>query len=179
MGLGQLKRLYSLEVGVLAGRSRNHQGWDPAVGAAGLAELSLFRLQLAVDVVEAQRRNGSSVLVLDNPIGTASRLSFLEMQREVASAMNVQPIYATAVNDLNAVGALENVIRLRNTRADRRTGRRFIEVDPTADGTSREVDAVRMVFDAAPSSTSEPSGVPQRSGRQAVDHEVPDDTRTA
>ena len=34
---------------------------------------------------------------------------------QVANAMSVQLVYATAVKDLNAVGALENIIRLRNT----------------------------------------------------------------
>ena len=137
----------------------------------------LFCALLRLRQGEARQRNGSSVLVLDNPIGTASRLSFLEMQREVAGAMNVQLIYATAVNDLNAVGALENVIRLRNTRADRRTGRRFIEADPTADGTSREVDAVRMVFDTAASSNSEPDGSPRRRDRQTTEIKILNDER--
>jgi hypothetical protein len=101
---------------------------------------------------ESNRRGGSSVLILDNPIGTASRVSFLNMQREVAQAMNVQLIYATAVKDLNAVGALENVIRLRNTRVDRRTGRQFIELEASVNGNSRQVAAARIVFDAAPGS---------------------------
>jgi hypothetical protein len=136
----------------------------------------LFCALLRLRQGEAHRRNGSSVLVLDNPIGTASRLSFLEMQREVAGAMHVQLIYATAVNDLNAVGALENVIRLRNTRADRRTGRQFIEVAPADGGDSREVDAVRIVFETAPSSMNETGG---RSGRQPTNSEVGDDERPA
>ena len=110
---------------------------------------------------ETNRRSGSSVLILDNPIGTASRVSFLDMQREVARAMNVQLIYATAVKDLNAVAG-ENVIRLRNTRVDRRTGRHFIEVDASANGESRQVAAARIVFDAAPSSTAEDSERPPR-----------------
>jgi hypothetical protein len=118
----------------------------------------LFCALLRLRQSEANRRIGSSVLILDNPIGTASRLSFLEMQREVASAMNVQLIYATAVNDLNAVGALENVIRLRNARADRRTGRQFIEVDRAASGGTGQIDAARVVFDTAPSSMNRSSG---------------------
>jgi hypothetical protein len=101
---------------------------------------------------DSKRRCGSSVLILDNPIGTASRVSFLDMQREVAKAMNVQLIYATAVKDLNAVGALENVIRLRNARVDRRTGRHFIEVEPNGQDESQQIAAARIVFDAAPGS---------------------------
>ena len=96
-------------------------------------------------------RKGSSVLILDNPIGTASRVSFLDLQREVAESMNVQLIYATGVKDLNAVGALENIVRLRNSRADRRTGRRIVELDGDGEWIGR-IDAARIVFDSAPSS---------------------------
>lgn len=96
-------------------------------------------------------KKGSSVLVLDNPIGTASRVSFLDLQREVADSMNVQLIYATGVNDLNAVGALENVIRLRNSRVDRRTGRRIVELEGDGQWLG-EIDAARVVFDSPPGS---------------------------
>lgn len=72
-------------------------------------------------------RSASSVLVLDNPIGRASRVRFLELQRDVARAMGVQLIYTTGVNDHEALRALPNVIRLRNERVDRNTGRRLIE----------------------------------------------------
>jgi hypothetical protein len=124
---------------------------------------------------EANRRSGSSVLILDNPIGTASRLSFLDMQREVARAMNVQLIYATAVKDLNAVGALENIIRLRNTRVDRRTGRHFIELEASANGESRQIGAARIVFDVAPSSQIEGNGNPGNDKANPATTEAADD----
>jgi hypothetical protein len=92
-------------------------------------------------------RKGSSVLVLDNPIGTASRQSFLDLQREVAHSMSVQLIYATGIKDLSAVGALENVIRLRNSRCDRRTGRRLVEAEDN-DG----IEAAHITFDSPASS---------------------------
>lgn len=75
-------------------------------------------------------RSASSVLVLDNPIGRASRVRFLELQRDVARAMGVQLIYTTGVNDHEALRALPNVIRLRNERVDRNTGRRLVERGP-------------------------------------------------
>ena len=99
-------------------------------------------------------KKGSNVLLLDNPIGTASRIAFLNLQREVAAAMNVQLIYATGVKDLNAVGALENIIRLRNTRVDRRTNRRFVELRGTEDSI-RQIEATRVAFDSPPGSTVE------------------------
>ena len=96
-------------------------------------------------------RRGSSVLVLDNPIGKASRVSFLDLQREVAQSMNVQLIYATGVKDLSAIGALENIIRLRNSRVDRRTGRRVVEVE-NGDALGGDLQAARIVFDSPPGS---------------------------
>jgi hypothetical protein len=96
-------------------------------------------------------RRGSGVLILDNPIGTASRQSFLDLQREVAQSMNMQLIYATGVKDLSAVGALENVIRLRNTRADKRTGKRLVELDGQAEAVGH-IAAARVTFDSPASS---------------------------
>ena len=107
------------------------------------------------------------------------------MQREVAGAMNVQLIYATAVNDLNAVGALENIIRLRNTRSDGRTGRRFIEAEGNGDGSRGDIETARVVFDAPPSSLiqSNGNGAAHSSGNEvphesrAGESEVRDDAR--
>jgi hypothetical protein len=76
------------------------------------------------------------------------------MQREVAQAMNVQLIYATAVKDLDAVGCLENIIRLRNSRVDRRSGKRLVEVETNgeADTGASSITTARVSFDSAPSS---------------------------
>jgi hypothetical protein len=111
---------------------------------------SLIRLRQQ----EGYGKSSSSVLVLDNPIGTASRIAFLDMQREVAQAMNVQLIYATAVKDLDAVGCLENIIRLRNSRVDRRSGKRLVEVETNgeADTGASSITTARVSFDSAPSS---------------------------
>jgi hypothetical protein len=86
-------------------------------------------------------RYASSVLILDNPIGRASRVRFLELQRDVARAMGVQLIYTTGVNDHEALRALPNVIRLRNERVDRNTGRRLVEQAPAE---TRVIEAARI-----------------------------------
>jgi hypothetical protein len=86
-------------------------------------------------------RRASSVLILDNPIGRASRVRFLELQRDVARAMGVQLIYTTGVNDHEALRALPNIIRLRNERVDRNSGRRLVEHAPDE---ARLVEAVRL-----------------------------------
>lgn len=69
----------------------------------------------------------SSVLLLDNPIGKASRAKFIELQREVAHEMGIQLVYTTGVNDYEALRMLPNLVRLENTRRDRRTGERLLE----------------------------------------------------
>ena len=66
-----------------------------------------------------RRGRATSVLLLDNPIGTVSRPRYLDLQREVARALGIQLIYATGVGDLDAIGTLPNVVRLTNSRRDR------------------------------------------------------------
>ena len=57
---------------------------------------------------------GAGVLVLDNPLGKASYVGFVALQRRVAGDLGVQLVYTTAVRDLGAVGQFPNVIRCRN-----------------------------------------------------------------
>jgi len=87
-------------------------------------------------------RSPTSVLVLDNPIGSSSRVRFLETQRAVARAMGVQLIYTTAVNDREALSTLPNIIRLRNERADRKSGCRVVE--PYVPPDAGMLDGVRI-----------------------------------
>ena len=74
-------------------------------------------------------RSPSSVLLLDNPIGRASRPKFLELQRAVAKEMGVQLIYTTGVDDYGALHALPNIIRLKNSRVNLGTGQRHVELE--------------------------------------------------
>ena len=76
----------------------------------------------------------TGVLICDNPFGKASRTSFIEMQREVARYGGIQLIYTTGINDYEALAMLPNVIRLDNSRQDRRTGERVMELVPAASG---------------------------------------------
>ncbi len=86
-------------------------------------------------------RQPTSVLILDNPIGRASRTVFINMQRQFASAMGIQLIYTTAVNDLEALSILPNVIRLRNERTDLNRGHRLLEQDVDISG---QLEAIRL-----------------------------------
>ena len=70
----------------------------------------------------AKGMQDAGVLILDNPIGTCSNVSLLKLQRMIASKMRVQLIYATGVEDLEALATLPNRVRLRNVHRDRHTG---------------------------------------------------------
>jgi len=74
-------------------------------------------------------RKGTGVLILDNPIGRASRARFLELQREVARTMGIQLVYTTGVNDYDALRALPKIVRLRNQRVDRGSGHQVVELE--------------------------------------------------
>lgn len=73
----------------------------------------------------------TSLLILDNPFGKASRGSFLDVQTRLASAMGIQFLFWTGVNDVEALSRIPTLIRLRNDSWDRRTQRSIITRDTT------------------------------------------------
>jgi hypothetical protein len=137
----------------------NFSGGERLTGAI-LLYCALARLRSQQLGVTGKR---TSVLLLDNPIGTVSRVRYLDLQREVARALGVQLIYATGVHDIDAVASLPNIIRLRNARRDVRSGRRVVELDPDPDLKTNDrqdsiVDAVRV--HTSPSGPERTTAVP-------------------
>jgi hypothetical protein len=92
---------------------------------------------------QGRRVDDAGPLLLDNPIGTCSSVPLLELQMSIAHQMGVQLIYATGVEDLEALDTLPNKIRLRNMHRDRRTGHHHVthEEEPT-DGVLEAVRAL-------------------------------------
>lgn len=74
------------------------------------------------------RAASRTTLVLDNPIGKASADFLIEKQRAVASALGVQLIYTTGVNDLGALDHFPKLIRLRNDQ-ELRQAARYVHLD--------------------------------------------------
>ncbi|MCF7549781.1 hypothetical protein [Pseudonocardia sp. WMMC193] len=68
---------------------------------------------------------GLGALPLDNPLGKANYVVFLDLQRKVANANGVQLIFLTGVGDMKAVGRFPNVVRMRNAA---RRGREYVQV---------------------------------------------------
>jgi hypothetical protein len=87
---------------------------------------------------------GLGVLPLDNPLGKANYVVFLDLQRKVAAANGIQLLFLTGVGDMRAVGRFPNIIRMRNTangaREYVRVGERIIAEDDPAGA----VDATRI-----------------------------------
>lgn len=111
-------------------------------------------------------RQPTSVLILDNPIGRASRTVFINMQRKFASAMGIQLIYTTAVNDLEALSILPNVVRLRNERTDLNKGHRLLEKDVDISG---QLEAIRMA--KAKEDSDDTPEAPDATERDAIEAE--------
>ena len=68
------------------------------------------------------RRAEVSALLLDNPVGPCSKREFLELHRWIAGQLGVQLIYATGVNDPQALSVFPNRIRLAKNRIVPETG---------------------------------------------------------
>lgn len=88
-------------------------------------------------------------LVLDNPLGTASHVALLRLQRDVAAAHGVQLIYTTGVEDLGAVGQFPNVLRMRNAPGSLRT-RRYVVLE---EGSGAAVEGITSVGVTRPDAT--------------------------
>lgn len=85
-------------------------------------------------------------LMLDNPLGTASHVALLRLQRDVAAAHGVQLIYTTGVEDLGAVGQFPNVLRMRNSAGVLRT-RRYVVLEERFGSAVEGITSVRVAHD--------------------------------
>lgn len=74
------------------------------------------------------QRNAGGPLILDNPFAKATTAALWRAQRLLASAMNVQLIFATALQDFNSIGEFQRFIRLRKAGQNTKTKRWHLEV---------------------------------------------------
>lgn len=72
---------------------------------------------------------GVGVLFLDNPFGNASAGYLVAVQRRVAEALGIQPVYTTGVRDYDAFAPFRNKVALSNDQA---LGRmlRYVRANP-------------------------------------------------
>lgn len=117
----------------------NHSGGERLTSAVLLyCALANLRAQR-----RARFRKPTSVCVLDNPFGTVSRPKFIQLQRAVAAANNIQLIYTTHLVDMEALSVFPNIVRLKNQSVDIHTGHRIIEIDH--DGQEKPVSVLESV----------------------------------
>ena len=91
--------------------------------------------------------SGGGVLPLDNPVGKADYLPFLELQRKVARANGVQLLYWTGIGDLGAVTTFPRIAAMHKRPSTTRVGRAFVTMD---------ADKSRQVLDIASAVRHEP-----------------------
>jgi hypothetical protein len=129
------RRLHYESIDKLRSFSRGEQ-----LTAAILLYCTLARLR-------AQSRGGklarTSVLILDNPLGTCSKPEFVELQRAMAAAHGVQLVYTTGIEDMEALARLPNRVRLRNAHVDLR-GRMHVTMERASELPEAIVEAVRI-----------------------------------
>jgi hypothetical protein len=82
--------------------------------------------KLRAETVADSKLAAGGALILDNPIGTANHQLFLRTQRAIAAAMQVQLIFTTGVEDLNAIAEFPHVLKFG--KAGERGGRMIVRV---------------------------------------------------
>lgn len=90
------------------------------------------------------QRTGSAggVVPLDNPLGKANYLPFLDLQRKVAQASGVQLVFWTGIGDLGAVTTFPRIAAMHKRPSATRAGRAYVQVDAES---SQVVDVVTAV----------------------------------
>lgn len=88
-------------------------------GMRATAAIAMFCTLAKVRAANRTGRIGVGTLVLDNPLGDANATFLVALQRLVARKNDVQLIYTTGVNDMDALRLFPVVTRLTNESAKR------------------------------------------------------------
>lgn len=100
-------------------------------------------------LARSDRLAAASALLLDNPFGKASSGFLVDQQMQMATALGMQLIYATAIEDANALDRFPVLVRLRN-RQDLTRSMRYVRHDeqPTVlavENRPPTIEAARLV----------------------------------
>jgi hypothetical protein len=106
---------------------------DTAVMSNGQRATAAMCLLMILSQLRAKNRTkgvpGVGVLFLDNPFGNASAGYLVAVQRRVAEALGIQPVYTTGVRDYDALAPFGNVVALSNDQA-RGQMLRYVRANP-------------------------------------------------
>ncbi|MET7418664.1 hypothetical protein [Dactylosporangium sp. NPDC005555] len=86
---------------------------------------------------------GLGVLPMDNPLGSANYVAFLDLQRRVAAANGIQLVFLSGLGDMRAVGRFPNVVRMRNTH---HRGRNYAQVQERELNEEQGITTARLTF---------------------------------
>jgi hypothetical protein len=84
--------------------------------------------QLRAETQAKSSKVGGGPLILDNPFAKATSPSMWKAQRLLSRAMGLQLIFATAIQDFNALGEFDAFVRLRKAGQNTKTGRQHLEL---------------------------------------------------
>jgi hypothetical protein len=98
--------------------------------------------QLRAETQAKLHKLAGGPLILDNPFAKATSPTMWKAQRLLAQSMGVQLVFATAIQDYNALAEFSSFVRLRRAGQNSKTGRWHLECvryrlnKPPADPTS-------------------------------------------
>lgn len=106
---------------------------NTAVMSNGQRATAAMCLLMILTELRAKNRTkgvpGVGVLFLDNPFGNASAGYLVAVQRRVAEALGIQPVYTTGVRDYDAFAPFRNKVALSNDQARGRM-LRYVRANP-------------------------------------------------
>jgi len=107
-----LKPLASLEIERVSIEQMGKWSGGEKVTAAILLFTTLARLRAANRGRSIAQ--GAGTLILDNPVGKANYVGFLQLQLKIAEAAGVQLFFFTGISDLRSIDRFPNILRMRN-----------------------------------------------------------------
>lgn len=120
-------------------------------GMRATAAIAMFCTLAKVRAANRTGRIGVGTLILDNPLGDANATYLVALQRLVAQMSDVQLVYTTGVNDMDALRLFPVVTRLTNEAAKRShlayvvADEAFLKRLAPADGDNAVVTGTRLV----------------------------------
>lgn len=99
-------------------------------GGEGVVMAMLLYLlinQLRAETQAKLKRSGGGPLILDNPFAKATSPAMWRVQRMLAQSLDVQLIFATAIQEYNTLGEFGRFNRLRKAGRNTKTGRWHLE----------------------------------------------------
>lgn len=108
-------------------------GVDKIQNSGGEAVVMAMFLYLLINQLRSEtqaklKKSGGGPLILDNPFAKATNPAMWKAQRELAAAMDVQLIFATALPDYNAVADFPRFVHLRKAGKNNKSNRWHLEV---------------------------------------------------